>query len=215
MPVLFNMVKESLLASGVTDAQEVNLYRQRLDDLYRQFKHQTFISKDNLEIFERLFEWLWRGRTNRYQPGGAFQLHKVINAQFNPANQPVGNCLGLTLLYNCLLKKAGISVCAMYLKNAFNRGPHILSVVNIKQQSIDVEHAFSNGFGYQGHLKSSKRTLWGDRELVADIYNSRGNVLFEKGVFHEALDCYEKAVVLNPKYEPAFLNRAIVLQKLS
>ena len=110
---------------------------------------------------------------------------------------------------------AGVSAGAVYLENAFNRGPHVLTVIKEKDRIVHVEHIFQDGFDYKGHLTNRDRTEWGERELLADIYNSRGNGLFEKEAFPEALIQYEKAIELNPRYENARLNKAIVKQKLS
>lgn len=57
--------------------------------------------------------------------------------------------------------------------------------------------------------------MWGDREVVADIYHSVGNELFEKDELTKALINYDKAINLNPRYEKAQLNKAILIDKLS
>lgn len=62
-------------------------------------------------------------------------------------------------------------------------------------------------------LRPERRT-WGDKELVADIYQSRGTELFEKGKLREALGNYDMALKLNPEYEKAELNRAILLDRM-
>jgi hypothetical protein len=126
----------------------------------------------------------------------------------------VGNCLGLTLLYNCLLKKIGIEAGALHLENAFGAGAHVLTVIKIEDFMIDVENIFPDGFGYKGHEKDPSRVTWGDKELVADIFQSSGTELFEKGELGEALKNYESALKLNSRYEKARLNRAILLDRM-
>jgi lipoprotein NlpI len=49
---------------------------------------------------------------------------------------------------------------------------------------------------------------------VADIYQSRGTDLFEKGELGEALRNYDMALNLNPRYEKVELNRAILLDQM-
>jgi tetratricopeptide (TPR) repeat protein len=163
---------------------------------------------------EPLFRWLWAGRPNRYQSHGNFKLKDVIDAQLSRGDRAVGNCLGLTLLYHCLLRRTGVRADGLYLENGFGKGPHVLTILDTGATSIDVENIFQNGFDYKGHLSDPSRTRWGDRELVSDIYHSLANELLEKGRFALALKNYEKAIALNPQYEKARLNRVILLDRM-
>jgi tetratricopeptide (TPR) repeat protein len=79
---------------------------------------------------------------------------------------------------------------------------------------IDIENIFAEGFDYKGHLSAPMRTVWGDRELVADIYHSQGNEAFEKENLPEALKNYKKAINLNPNYQKAHFNLSILLDKI-
>ncbi|HUT73000.1 MAG TPA: tetratricopeptide repeat protein, partial [Desulfatiglandales bacterium] len=171
-------------------------------------------SPDYVRIARALFYWLWAQKPARHEHGGSYRLNEVIDSQLSKEDEAVGNCLGLTLLYNCLLRRAGINAGAVHLENAFGKGPHVLSSLRIQDSIIDIENSLSQGFDYKGHLKDPSRHVWGDRELVADIYLSRGNDYFELGNYDEALASYETAVSLNPRYERAVLNRAIVVDKM-
>jgi tetratricopeptide (TPR) repeat protein len=158
--------------------------------------------------------WLWEKKPARYKPHGSFKLNNVIDAQLSKENQTVGNCLGLTLLYNCLLRRIGIRAEAIYLEEAFERGPHVLTTIQRNASIIDIENILPEGFDYKGHLNHPSRTRWGDKELVADIYHSLGNESFSKGEFMKALEYYEISLSLNPSYEKARLNRIILLDKM-
>jgi hypothetical protein len=162
-----------------------------------------------------LFTWLWNQKPNRYQSHGAFRLHDVVDAQLSGEDRAVGNCLGLTLLYNCLLKRIGIDAGALYVENAFGIGPHVLTMVSTEGLLIDVENILPDGFDFKGHLANPSRIRWGNKELVADIYHSLGNECFEKEKFVETLENYNRSIRLNPQYEKARLNRAIVLNIIS
>ena len=122
--------------------------------------------------------------------------------------------MGLTILYNCLLKRIGIRAGALYLENAFGIRPHVLTLLRIKDIEIDIENILPKGFDYKGHLKNPSRTRWGDRELVADIYHSLGNEFFEMGKLRDALKNYDRAITLSPAYEKAQLNKLIVIDKI-
>jgi tetratricopeptide (TPR) repeat protein len=192
-------------------------YGKKLDSLCKEFTRETVPPSHSLLKAKGLFIWLWKKKPARYKPRGSFKLNHVIDAQLSEDAQAVGNCLGLTLLYNCLLYRMGIKAEASYLENAFafEMGPHVLSTIQTKAAAIDIENILPGGFDYKGHLGNPSRTRWGDKELVADIYHSMGNECFERGEFTEALKNYEMAIRLNPRYEKARLNKAILLDRMS
>ena len=212
-PWRFDLEKESLLASGLPDQELLLTYRDKLNKIYDQFIHSVTPHPDPFSRAEALFKWLWAGKPFRYKSQGPFRLNEVIDAQLSKESQFVGNCLGLTLLYNCLVKKSGTAAGALYLENAFGKGPHVLTLLRRATSPIDIENSLPDGFDYQGHLDDPSRTKWGERELVADIYHSLGNELFLKGEWAEALEKYEMSLRLNPGYEKARLNKLILLDK--
>ena len=214
MKSIFCLEKEALRASGIEEKDRVTDYLIKLDDLYRQFIDETPLPSDPLVRARSLFDWLWRKKAARYKPRGPYRLNEVLDAQLEDHVQTVGNCLGLTLLYNCLLRKLGIHAGVLYLENAFGMGPHVLTLLKIGNSVIDVENIFPYGFSYQYHLNDPLRTSWTDRELVSDIYLSVGNEFFAKSQWGEALASYDSALVLNHRYEKAHLNRVIVLAKM-
>ena len=210
----FDLEREALIASGVKENDLIDTYRDRLDCLYREFMRQVRLPNDVSSLPKALFTWLWRQKPDRYKAGSCFRLNDVIDSQMDQAAKRVGNCLGLTLLYNCLLKRMGFRPGALNLENAFGIGPHVLTVLKIEKTLIDIENIFPHGFDYSAHIDNPSRTIWGDKELVADIYLTSGNVLFDKGNFHEAIKDYDLAIDLNSLYEKAHINRAICLMRL-
>lgn len=212
--MVFDLEKEAMTASGLTDEARVCDYRSKLDSIFRKFLPEDVCRFSPLTGAEKLFKALWKDRPNRYRQQGTYRLHEVIDAQCGSDMAAIGNCLGLTLLYNCLIKKVGVDAQAVYLENAFNLGPHILTVLRIGDLTIDVENILPDGFNYKGHRQNPTRVGWGDKALVADIYQSRGTELFLTGQFDKALENYETALKLNPNYEKARLNKAILLDKI-
>jgi tetratricopeptide (TPR) repeat protein len=210
----FSFEKEALLASGVNGKDEIAICENRLHLVLQQFLSEISHVPNPLIKARDLFNWLWKKKPTRYETQGHFRLSDVINAQLRKDDRAVGNCLGLTLLYHCLLKKMGIHADALYLENAFGIGPHVLTLLQTEASKIDIENILPDGFDYKGHLHNPSRTRWGDRELVADIYHSIGNELFSKSKFVEALENYEKALRLNPRYEKALLNKAILSDRM-
>jgi tetratricopeptide (TPR) repeat protein len=212
--VTFHFEKEALVASGIKEHDQIAGYIAKLGHLDQQFIRETRPTQDTLIKAKELFDWLWRKKPHRYRSHGSYRLSETIDSQLSGGSQVVGNCLGLTLLYNCLLRRAGIFAEALHLENAFGKGPHVLSIFRTKKSVIDIENILPDGFEYKGHLNDPSRTRWGDRELVADIYHSQGNEFYEKGSYAEALRSYDRAIELNPLYERARLNKAIVLDRI-
>jgi len=210
----FNLEEEALLASGIQDRSKIAFHAAELDRIYQQFQHQMIPPPDPVGKAKALFTWLWESKPDRYKSQGSYKLDEVIEAQLRQDSRSVGNCLGLTLLYNCLLRKLGIHAEVLYLENAFGAGPHVLTLLQIEKSIIDVENILPDGFDYRGHHAHPGRAQWGDRELVADIYHSVANELFEEGDFVGALKNYDMTITFNPQYEKAHLNRAILLDKM-
>ena len=211
----FDFEREALIASGVTKEDRIHAYLGELDGLLFQFEKDMTSREDPVLVAQNLFAWLWQKKPNRYKVGASFQLHHVIRAQRSEGREPVGNCLGLTLLYNSLLRRKNIGASAIYLDNAFGIGPHVLTALTTEKGVIDVENILSNGFDYKGHLKGVTRRSLGERELVAEIYNSAGNEFFRAGELDKALRKYGMAIRLDPNQERAPLNILIIGDKIA
>jgi tetratricopeptide (TPR) repeat protein len=212
--MLFDLEKEALLASGINDDTQIEDYLEKLHFLHLQFTAQTVLADDPLSKAKQLFDWLWSVKPLRYRLHGNYRMSEVIDRQLSKKTRTVGNCLGLTLLYNCLLWRIGLKPEAVYLENAFGIGPHVLTRLCTKHSTIDIENILPDGFDYKGHTHVPMRKIWRDKELIADIYHSRGNTFFEKGHFSRSLKSYKKAVSLNPKYQKAHYNISILLDRL-
>ena len=210
----FNLEEEALLASGIRDRDKIDFYTDEIERIYRQFFYQIIPPLNPVQRAKALFTWLWTSKPNRYKSRGSYKFNEVVEAQSREGEHYVGNCLGLTLLYNSLLRKMDIDAEALYIENAFETGPHVLTLLKIEKSFIDVENILPDGFDYRGHRTHSERIGWGNRELVADIYHSVANELFEKGDFVEALKNYDVTIAFNPRYEKARLNREILLDRM-
>jgi tetratricopeptide (TPR) repeat protein len=210
----FDLKKQALIASGLKDENRIAAYAGKLGFLLQQFlPHRN----DSLSIpvrAESLFDWLWRHKPDRYRPKGNYRLDAVIDAQLKDGNHAVGNCLGLTVLYNCLLERIGVQAEALHLQNAFGRGPHVLTLLRTGDDTIQIENILPHGFDYKGHLHDPSAERWGPKALVADIYHSRGNALFKRNQFSRALKNYDMALKMNPHYESARLNKAILRDRM-
>jgi len=206
-----DLAQGALIASGVNDEREFNRYLAKIDRLSREIAQAK--KRSDVERAREVFNWLWQARPGRYEYRGSFKLSDVLDAQLGESEK-VGNCLGLTILYNVLAQRSGLMVKAVHLEDAFGIGPHVFTMLRIGGRSIDIENIFPHGFDYRGHKGNLQREEWGDRELIADVYHSVANGSFEQGKWGSAIENYDKAIVLNPKYTKARLNKGIALAEL-
>ncbi|MBI4333738.1 MAG: tetratricopeptide repeat protein [Chloroflexi bacterium] len=206
---LLSLERACFEASGL-EPSRVEAYLARLDEMCAI---SGVTGGDDYSRAKALFDRLWRVKPQRYRSGGNFRLHRVIDAQLVPGVGPAGNCLGLTILFNVLARRLGLKVEATYLEDEFGNRSHVISVVRAAGRTVEVEHMFPGGydcFRDFGGLKAR----WGDGELVADVYLSEGNVLFDRGQVDAALECYRRSLALNPGYRKACINAAMALMVL-
>jgi tetratricopeptide (TPR) repeat protein len=203
----------ALVASGVETRQELDRYLDTITRFYRAIADTILTDGDAVKKARGIFDWLWQSKPDRYEPQGYFRLTHVLDAQAGTSGR-VGNCLGLTILYNVLARLFKLTARAVYLEEAFGRGPHVFTALDIGKRTIDIENILPDGFDYQDHRKATRRENWGNRELIADMYHSIGNDLAASGDWEKAIEDYDKSLMLNPKYSRAYLNKGIALVEL-
>lgn len=202
----FDFLSEALRASGASP-EAAALCRSRLEVL---LSRAAVPPGDARHRAKALFNYLGQSKPRRYQPGGEFCLHRAVANQLRPEPGPVGNCLGLTLLYNALALGLGLKVGALYLPEAFGRGPHTCSLLYVKRGIVIIEHIFPDGFGYAGHRENRFQEKWGERELVAEVWVARGNALWEQGDLSGAAASYREALEVCPGFPKAVVNLEMV-----
>lgn len=209
-----DLAAAALVASGVESETGLARYLGTIDFLCQAITQAGPLPNTKVKRAQAVFNWLWASKPQRYLPGGSFRLTEALDNQLSPETEHVGNCLGLTLLYNALAQRLGLKVKAAHLEEAFGIGPHVFTILLAEKRTIDVENSLAHGFDYQGHRGACGREEWGDKELVADIYLSGGNSQFEGEQPEVAVASYNKALWLNPNYTKARLNRGMALSML-
>ncbi len=203
----------ALIASGVRNRGELDAYLDMIEVLCQGIEPEL-PSGDYIERAKALFDWLWESKPHRYEFRGNFRLTHVLESQLDPGAKRVGNCLGLTLLYNVLAGRFGLSTRSVYLDEAHGGESHVFSILYIDGSTIDIDNIYPIGFDYREHLGDPLRVTWDDAGLIADIYHSTGWALHEDDRLNDAIQSYSKAIRLNPEYEKAYLNRGIALSMM-
>lgn len=211
-----DLAQGALLASGVETMKELTCYLEKIDRLCQRIDDvlgSTLERGNDREKARGVFQWLWQMKPTRYAYAGSFRLSEVLDAQLGDIEK-VGNCLGLTVLYNVLARRFGLGVKAAHLEDAFGRGPHLFTVLYAGEITIDIENIFPDGFDYRGHPGTEQREEWGDRELIADIYYSVANEFFLSRNWEQAAAYYDKAIKVRPKNTRAYFSKGIALVEL-
>ncbi len=163
--------RAAFIASGL-DASQLEKYMAGFNSITRNL-NDSIKGYDKREDAEAIFDWLWEIKPNRYERGGNFKLPPVVDAYLGETEK-VGNCLGLTTLYNALAQTFDIPMKAAYQEN-FMGFPHVFSLFPSETGAVPIENIFSNGFDYDSHKDHQGIITWENIHLVADIYNSRAN----------------------------------------
>lgn len=203
----------ALLASGAKYRRVLVGYLAGLSVIERSLALAMSSASSDVDKAKAIFDWLWHMKPRRFLSRGSFRLTDVVDAQIGEADA-VGNCLGLTLLYNSLGQRLGIALKAVHLENAFDRGPHVLSMLPTPEGAVDIENVFAHGFDYRSHRANSGRVEWDNGDLIAELLSAVGNEEFEAGNLGKALRSYEAALYLSPSNKTAELNRLIVSSEL-
>ncbi|MBI2847395.1 MAG: tetratricopeptide repeat protein [Chloroflexi bacterium] len=210
-----NLARTAFVASGVKTHLELQVNLEKLEGLLSQVSMEIEpVGKPEVEVARRLFSWLWLRKPARYVSGGDFKLTRVIDAELDDSRPGVGNCLGLTLLFNSMALGWGLKTKGVYLPEAFGAGPHVFSTLRAGDRAVDIEHIYQYGFDYRGHVDNPQRQELSDRELIAEVYLARGNEFSEAAAWDKAIEMYERALLLFPRSARARLNKGLALVEL-
>ena len=166
-----SLPQAAFIASGVNSSQlkeYMKFFFIMITDLRNHVK-----GHDKVKNAETIFNRMWKTKPNRYELEGNFRLTEVVDAQLDKTEK-IGNCLGLTILYNSLAQELSLSMKAAHLDN-FMGHPHVFSILYTETSMIPIENIFPDGFDYDLHRDNKQIVEWDNIHLIADLYNSRAN----------------------------------------
>jgi len=166
-----HLPKAGFIASGV-DFDQLETYMKRFTQITTHLD-DLVTGDDQLDDARAIFDWSWKSKPHRYERGGSFKLTQVIDAQLGESDN-VGNCLGLTTLYNSITQAFHIPMTAAYIDD-FQGYPHVFSILYSGTEPIPIENIYSEGFDFDVHRHDARIAVWKNLNLIADIYNSRAN----------------------------------------
>ena len=166
-----SLPQAAFIASGVNSSQ-LKEYMKKIFNMITDLRNHVK-GHDKVKNAETIFNRMWKTKPNRYELEGNFRLTEVVDAQLDKTEK-IGNCLGLTILYNSLAQELSLSMKAAHLDN-FMGHPHVFSILYTETSMIPIENIFPNGFDYDQHRDNKKIVEWDNIHLIADLYNSRAN----------------------------------------
>jgi len=166
-----SLPQAAFIASGV-DSTQLKPYMRTFFDMTTDLRNHVK-GYDQVKNAEVIFDWLWKTKPNRYELEGNFRLTQVVDAYLDEKER-VGNCLGLTMLYNSLAQALNLPMKAAHLDNFMGR-PHVFSMLYTETSMIPIENIFRDGFDYDQHKHNPQLVEWDNIHLIADLYNSRAN----------------------------------------
>jgi tetratricopeptide (TPR) repeat protein len=187
------ILKAALVGSEVSE-DHIPEYMQKFDQLfaaYSQYKtDQNLNPQTDLQKIKCLKRFLWRYGGDRYLESEEL-IHHVIDNQLayldpHSNTQAVGNCVGLTILFNIMAVRDGVAV----------------------DTGVSQKHTFSL---YAGEIiENTKRETneWVREYDLADkvsaysgltsLFSNRGIRYFEKREYEKSIQALQQAIVLNP-----------------
>ena len=203
-----------LIISGLKTEGEIEIYTQKLDQIYNGFI-ERLTSKSPLSpastrnyltrsTAKWLFEYLWNTKPRRCNSN--YLLTDVIDAQLNPdMHQKVGSCVGLTSLYTVLGLREGLDLTILVSDS------HVVNRLRVDDTIDTIDN--TDPLGFDCSIKEEEFLEHPPVKLMANVLNSRGMEKERAENLAEAKEDYEKAIEINPNYANAFNNRGNINSK--
>ena len=200
-------IERALLVVAGMDEDGIREYTRKIDGIQEEFlEHLSEKSKANADaslskrdIAILLLEHIHK---NTMTERDVFSLKHTIDSYL--AGQVTGNCLALTSLYTVLGLRNSLDLAVLYSTE------HILCELTIDSKHYPIETTGKDGFNF-ANIDYSRAGL---NALVATAFISRGVAKSKLGLKKEAIEDYNRAIELEPKYADAFNNRGAAKSKL-
>jgi tetratricopeptide (TPR) repeat protein len=234
----------ALIAGGVTDPGEIIDNGRKLDQLCGQLA-------DNIkrcgkfppqQLLGAIKNELWRLAPDRYSPPGHsdnFRLTDALDKYLSGSNEPIGDCVTLTLIDNLVLMKFGFPLgVVLDQRHVFSITPDGQTIENTqvdffaalaRHEAAEVTGRVYNYLGLLALIFNSRGNYLADHadpaakrcfDLAiglcpnyATLYNNRANYHVDQAEYAEAARDYQSALALDPRNAYIYMNRAVMYLK--
>ncbi|WP_295154588.1 hypothetical protein [uncultured Brachyspira sp.] len=154
-----------IIASGITDKDEFEFYRQKLNDIRNLAKRELspYVDEGSYEFGKKLLDWLYSsGTLKKYFETSTLFQDLIYKGEYN--------CLSSSILYSLLYREFGFKVTGVLTSS------HSFCTVYTDNKTVDVETTVSKGFDPgQKEIRSA-----GNSTIVTFVpqgnYRDRNNV---------------------------------------
>ena len=214
----WSLADAALLASGVVDENERQLFRKRIDDLEQAARRATEKATDPMARSQALLDWLHR----EVLIGGYSEQQTDLSVLIT---QGTFNCVSSAVMFGLLAKRLEIDVRGIEVPD------HAYAIVYDGTRHADVETTSARGFDpsrnraamkaftqrtgfvYIPDAKASKRRETSMLGLVALIYYNHGVEHSRAGRHEQALLAYYRALSLDSGLASAIKNSLVALNR--
>lgn len=208
----FDLATAGFIASGIREKEELDSYLNRFEGLvssifsdiresFSRFEYSTSFSYSDAQVrnakinafkAEAVFNWLWNSKPKRSKKpksgNRAVILTDVLDNQLSDKEE-VGDCMGLTSLYNSICQRLGIDVKAVWTTG------HIYSVIENDRSLIPIENTLEEGFN-EGCRKG---VIIDNSQLIQRFLIRQASDYKKAENYREAYLLEEIALRINPK----------------
>ncbi len=184
----FDLAATGFIASGIRNRDELESYLVKFGELVAIIGSDEKVNnaKTDVDKAEAVFNWLWVSKPNRYN--SAPRLTEALDNQLSDSEE-VGDCMGLTLLYNSVCQRLGIDMNAVWTIR------HIYSAMDVGEEINPIENTSRDGFGNgSGIGKVIGNQQFIQRFLIRLAYDYK-----EAERYKDAFSLDEIALRINPK----------------
>jgi len=206
----FSISKASLLIAKTYDLNnnfDIENYKNEINKMSNELKQKINKEKDPENIISEINNYLFKEKEFGYN--GNFFLNKVLDDK-------KGSCIGLSTLYLSLAEELDLPIYGVNLpQHMIVRWDDDKFKRNIETTIKGSEFPDSFYIKYKNIPKESiekevyLRNL-SKKEVVGIILNNRGSAYYTKEDLERAIQDYNNAIKLNPKFVEAYFNRGSV-----
>jgi tetratricopeptide (TPR) repeat protein len=197
----FSLLQASLVASGVTNQQEIDRYCSEYDSRIQGILNSRSDSGD-VEARERIYRFLY----NEFLSGDYHSTCTEVDRAFDDGDY---NCVTATVLYHCLCATQGLSPVAVatntHVRSRFLDGS-VFDVETTCRDWFEVVRRDPNKQRFRTQQQVTRQLT--DIELLAKIYYNRAVSLLEAKSFSQAITLLETSQQLDPADKPTRENLA-------
>lgn len=195
----FDLVKSAFIASGIKDRGKLKFYLERFNDLCLKISlDKRFITATtDVGKGQAIADYLWDGKPNRAERSndefGTWRLSEVLDNQLSD-QEVVGNCVGLSVLYNSIANQLGLVTSFVETDN------HTYTILESNKDRTVVENTVNERIG----IRKLRGRIISDQKLIKKLLLRSAIYCERQGDYQAAFEYEKTKLMINPNRENAY-----------